>query len=215
MSEEGVTVQNSRLANSERNARRVCFRSHKVISAWTFFFHFFVCVLVSSESVRDCGVPVRGGTKKAEPCVASVGPHASTLRLAQRRHAEIEQHGARGPDDRSRRSLPAARGTVPASIATASPWRRAIACRPVDFSRRPTETDQCPRLPRDCRKPSSPRPSSPSRRLTPMSTPSCRRRSSGRCASGSRAHEPRRAAARSTCVFSCFPNLETATPHDD
>ena len=87
---------------------------------------------------------MRGGTKKAEPCVASVGPHASTLRLAQRRHAEIEQHGARGPDDRSRRSLPAARGTVPASIATASPWRRAIACRPVDFSRRPTETDQCP-----------------------------------------------------------------------
>jgi hypothetical protein len=70
---------------------------------------------------------------------------AYTLRLAQRRHAEIEQNGALGPDDRSRRSLPATRGTVPASIATASPPRRAIACRPARFlPPTPTETDRCP-----------------------------------------------------------------------
>ena len=136
---------------------------------------------------------------------------AYTLRLAQRRHAEIEQNGALGPDDRSRRSLPATRGTVPASIATASPPRRAIACRPARFlPPTPTETDRCPRLPRDRRKSSSPRLSSPSRRLTPMSTPSCRRRSSGRCASRL-PRATRRAAARSTrllasCHTTDFPN---------
>jgi len=84
-----------------------------------------------------------------------------------------------------------------------SPPRRLRVARsrvaPLDFSRRRRQRlTGAPRLPRDRRKPSSPRPSSPSRRLTPMSTPSCRRRSSGRCASRLPRARTRRAAARST-----------------
>ena len=84
-----------------------------------------------------------------------------------------------------------------------SPPRRLRVARsrvaPLDFSRRRRQRlTGAPRLPRDRRKPSSPRLSSPSRRLTPMSTPSCRRRSSGRCASRLPRARTRRAAARST-----------------
>ena len=117
-----------------------CMLSQSRFRARRRFFLFFVCVSVPSESVRE--------TKSSflRASFGGVRHHSTyTLRLAKRRHAEIEQNGALGPDDRSRRSLPATRGTVPASIATASPPRRAIACRPARFlPPTPTETDRCP-----------------------------------------------------------------------
>ena len=49
------------------------------------------------------------------------------------------------PTTTSRRSPPAARGTVPASIAAASPPRRVIARRPARIlPPTPTEPDRCP-----------------------------------------------------------------------
>lgn len=102
-----------------------------------------------------------------------------------------------------------------------SPPRRRRVARsrvvPLDSSRRRRQSlTGAPRPPHDRRKPFSPRPSSPSRRRTPMSTPSCRRRSSGRCASRPPRSRTRRAAARSTCFrLSPFPNLATVPPHGD
>ena len=118
-----------------------CMLSQSPFSRTKTFFPFFSYAFqCSSESVR-----FTKSSFLAPPFWRRPSPLAYTLRLAQRRHAEIEQNGARGPDDRSRRSLPATRGTVPASIATASPPRRAIACRPARFlPPTPTETDRCP-----------------------------------------------------------------------
>lgn len=184
----------------------VCFRSHAFAHEDLFSLFSYAFSSIRKRPLHKKQLPPRLLWRRPSPL-------AYTLRLAQRRHAEIEQNGARGPDDRSRRSLPATRGTVPASIATASPPRRAIACRPARYfsRRRRQRLTGAPRLPRDRRKPSSPRLSSPSRRLTPMSTPSCRRRSSGRCASRLPRARTRRAAARSTrllasCHTTDFPN---------
>lgn len=171
-----------------------CMLSQSRFRARRRFFHFF--------RMRFSAIRKRPRNKKQLPPRVLWRPPSSlayTLRLAQRRHAEIEQNGALGPDDRSRRSLPATREPS----RRRSPPRRLRVARsrvaPLDFSRRRRQRlTGAPRLPRDRRKPSSPRPSSPSRRLTPMSTPSCRRRSSGRCASRLPRARTRRAAARST-----------------
>ena len=141
-STSGVTYVRRKSRN--RRANNICEKRSVVCFAVTIFAHedlfpFFRMRFSSSESVRF--------TKNSFLALLwrRPSPLAYTLRLAQRRHAEIEQNGARGPDDRSRRSLPATRGTVPASIATASPPRRAIACRPARFlPPTPTETDRCP-----------------------------------------------------------------------
>ena len=142
-STSGVTYvrrksRNRRANNICEKRSVVCFRSHH-FRARRPFFPFFVCVSVHEKaSASQKAASSRLLWRRPSPL-------AYTLRLAQRRHAEIEQNGARGPDDRSRRSLPATRGTVPASIATASPPRRAIACRPARFlPPTPTETDRCP-----------------------------------------------------------------------
>ena len=133
---KGVTVV--REAKTSRNARSYAFAV--TLSRTKTFFSFF-------SYAFQCHQKAYAKQKAASSRVLWRPPSslAYTLRLAQRRHAEIEQNGALGPDDRSRRSLPATRGTVPASIATASPPRRAIACRPARFlPPTPTETDRCP-----------------------------------------------------------------------
>ena len=116
----------------------VCFRSHAFAHEDLFSLFSYAFSSNRKRPLHKKQLPPRLLWRRPSPL-------AYTLRLAQRRHAEIEQNGARGPDDRSRRSLPATRGTVPASIATASPPRRAIACRPARFlPPTPTETDRCP-----------------------------------------------------------------------
>lgn len=67
---------------------------------------------------------------------------ASHRDVTQKRTSEMVRAD---PTTTSRRSPPAARGTVPASIAAASPPRRAIARRPARIlPPTPTEPDRCP-----------------------------------------------------------------------
>jgi len=171
----------------------VCFRSHAFAHEDVFFI-FFVCVSVPSESVRETKSSFLrasfGGLRHHSPTLFASHRDVTQRSSKMVRSDPTTVRGVRFPPlaEPSRRRSPPRRLRVARSRVA-----------PLDFSRRRRQRlTGAPRLPRDRRKPSSPRPSSPSRRLTPMSTPSCRRRGSGRCASRLPRARTRRAAARST-----------------
>lgn len=171
-----------------------CMLSQSRFRARRRFFLFFVCVSVPSESVRETKSSFLrasfGGLRHHSPTLFASHRDVTQRSSKMVRSDPTTVRGVRFPPlaEPSRRRSPPRRLRVARSRVA-----------PLDFSRRRRQRlTGAPRLPRDRRKPSSPRPSSPSRRLTPMSTPSCRRRSSGRCASRLPRARTRRAAARST-----------------